>query len=284
MAEQPGHVEARVLLGQLYYLRQDLKNAKESWEKALELAPGREDVRKMLEKLKQEAGIEKNLARSDIHPFVLRFAEGQVPVETGSLREMLRDAHRQIGQQFNFFPDHPIPVLLYPDADFHKVSGLSHPVAGLYDGKIRLPLTPGRLDGNRLRAILWHEYTHALVHDLSLGRCPVWLNEGLAVSQESRVGPVDVGLVRKALAEGKLPTWDRLWSQQGYEEATLPLYYQTSFLIAQYLARRWSWREMVQLLERLGQGVPIQDALRAQYRTDPAALEKEWHGWLKRKM
>lgn len=284
VAERPGHVEAHILLGQLYYLRQDLKKAKESWERALKLAPGRKDVKEVLEKLEREAGIEETLARSDTHPFVLRFAEGQVPVDTSSLREMLRDAYRKIGQQFNYFPDHAIPVLLYPDADFQKVKSLSHAVGGLYDGKIRLPLKAGALSGRQLQAILWHEYTHAVVHDLSRGGCGIWLNEGLATSQESRVKTVEVGLVRKALEEEKLPSWDSLWSQQQYDQATLPLYYQASFMIAQYLVRRWSWREMRQLLERLGQGTPLRDALRAQYRTDPDGLEKGWRSWLRRNL
>ena len=286
VAEQPEHVEAQVLLGQLYYLRQDLKKAQECWEKALQLAPGRKDVREMLDKLQREAGIEKNLARSDTHPFVVRFADGQVPVEISSLREILRDAYRKIGQQLSCFPDHAIPVLLYPDADFQKVKSLSHQVGGLYDGKIRLPLKPGSLSGSQLRAILWHEYTHAVVHDLSKGRCPIWLNEGLAVSQESRVNTVDVSLVRKAMEENRLPAWSFLWAQEQYDldQPTLLLHYQTSFLLVQYLVKRWSWREMTRLLEKLGQGYPIEDALRAQYRTDPATLEKEWRAWLRRNL
>ena len=284
VAEEPGHVDALFLLGQLYYLRQEMSKAEESWKRALQLAPGRKDVKEALERLDREAGVEKNLTRGDIHPFVLRFAEGQVPVDTSSLREMLRDAYRKIGQQFNYFPDHAIPVLLYSDADFQKIKSLSHPVGGLYDGKIRLPLKVGSLSGDRLQAILWHEYTHAVVHDLSRGGCPIWLQEGLAQTQESRVAAVEVDRVQTALEEGKLPAWDPLWSESSYDEASMSLNYQTSFSIAQYLVRRWSWREMTQLLERLGQGYPMRDALRAQYRTDPAVIEKEWRAWLRRNL
>ena len=284
VAERPGHADSHVLLGQLYYLRQDLKKAKEEWERALALAPGRKDVQEALARLRKEASIEKNLVRSDTHPFVLRFAEGQVPVDTSSLREMLRDAYRKVGQQFNYFPDHPIPVLLYSDADFQQVNSLNHQVGGLYDGKIRLTLRSGNLSGGRLEAILWHEYTHAVVHDLSRGRCPMWLNEGIATAQEARVKNVDVGLARAALEQGKLPGWDLLWSQTNYDQATMALYYQVSVLIVQYLVRRWSWQEMSQLLERLGQGQPMKDALRAQYRTDPDGIETEWRAWLRRNL
>ncbi len=281
VAEQPGSPDVYLLLGQLYYLRQDLRKAKENWERARKLAPERKDIAELLEKLERESGVEKNLAKTDTYPFVVRFAEAEVPVDLSVLREILRDAHRQIGQQLNYFPDHTIPVLLYPDADFQKVKSLSHQVGGLYDGKIRLPLTD-RMDGGRLQQVLWHEYTHALIHDLSHGRCPMWLNEGLASSQESRVASLDVRLVRQALQEGKVPSWDLLWSQSGYEPSTLQLYYETSYLIVQYLVKRWSWLEMTQLLNRLGEGAPIKEALRAQYRTDPDGIEREWRAWLKR--
>ncbi|MDO8730230.1 MAG: peptidase MA family metallohydrolase [Candidatus Omnitrophota bacterium] len=284
VSERPGHADTHILLGQLYYLRQDLKRAKESWERALKLAPDRKDVKEALEKLGREAGIEKTMVHGDTHPFVLRFAEGQVPVESSFLREILRDAYRKIGQQFNYFPDHAIPVLLYSDSDFQKIKSLSHSVGGLYDGKIRLPLKPGSLNGDRLQAILWHEYTHAVVHDLSRGRCPMWLNEGIATSQEFRIKNVEVGRVRAALEQEKLPAWDLLWSESRYDQATLDLYYQTSFMITQYLVRRWSWKEMARLLERLGQGTPMRDALRAQYRTDPAVIEKEWRAWLRKNL
>ncbi len=282
--QEPGHVDAHALLGELYYLKQDLQRAQECWERALRLAPSRQDIRERLEKLKGEIQVERNLARSDTHPFVVRFADGQVPVDLGALRQLLRDVHRQVGQQFEYFPDHSITVILYPEADFQKVKGLSHQVAGLYDGKIRLPMRHGRMSEKELARILWHEYAHALVHDLAKGACPLWLNEGIATAQEGRVAPVDLAAFRHAQRQGKVPSWDDLWSAQQYREETLPLYYQTSYLLVSYLVKRWSWRDLVQLLGRLGQGYPIADALRTVYRTDPATLEQEWRDWLRRRL
>jgi len=280
VVEDPDHADAHVLLGQVYYLRQDLGRAKDSWERALRLDPSRKDVRQALERLEREARIEKGLSRNDTHPFVVRSADEQSPVESGSLRQMLREVYRQVGQQFDYFPDHAIPVLLYPEADFEKVKGLSHQVSGLYDGKIRLPLKPGRTTGQELERVLWHEYTHALIQDLAKGRCPLWLNEGLASVQESRVLPLDLTLARKALEEKRLPAWDQFF-KQGYRPAALAEDYQVAFLIADYLTKRWSWQEMVRLLKRLGQGASLPDAIRAQYHTDLASLEQEWRQWLR---
>lgn len=235
-------------------------------------------MRERLEKLMQEMPLEKNLARADTHPFVVRFAEGAGAFDLGQLRQLLRDTYRQVGQSFNYFPDYPITVLLYPEEDFNKVKGLSHQVAGLFDGKIRLPLKT-----LELRRVLWHEYTHALVYDLSKGRCPVWLNEGLATLQEARVQTPSLAEVQNALDQGGILSWDTLWSQQEYQENSLRLYYQQSYLITQYLIKRFGWNEMKGLLARLGQGSPMAEALKAQYKEEPKVLEGEWLSWAKRR-
>jgi tetratricopeptide (TPR) repeat protein len=281
--QSPRNPDAHFLLGQLHYLRQELEKAKERWEKALKLSPGREDIRGQLEKLLREMNIEQDLSRSDTHPFVVRFAKGQVPVDLGGLKRMLRDTHRKIGQQFSYFPDHRITVLLYASADFQQVKTLSHQVSGLYDGKIRLPLSPGRLDSQELKRILWHEYTHAIVHDLSQGACPVWFNEGIATLQEDRVKSVDVSLARAAYEQDQLPTWDTLWAGR-YEAGTLQVNYQISYLIVGYLVKRWSWGKLKSLLAEMGQGIEIQAAMRKVYREDPANLEIEWRRWLRRQL
>ena len=281
--QNPGHVDAHFLLGELYYLRQDLAKAEESWERALKLAPQRKDVQERLERVRQELKIEKDLTRSDTHPFVVRFAQGQSPVDLGELRQILRDTHRLVGQQMGHFPDHNITVILYPEKEFQQVKGVSHQVGGLYDGKIRLPLRSGNLASTELKRVLRHEYTHSMVHDLSLGKCPLWLNEGIATLQESRIRTPDLSEARAAFRAEKLPVWSALWDQP-YENTNLALHYQTSYLIARYLVERWNWREMVGVLGLLGQGYPIADALRAQYKEDPAVIEKKWLRWLQRQL
>lgn len=282
--ETPKDSNAHLLLGQLHYLRQEMKQAQVRWKKALELAPNRQDIQTQLDRLEREMAVEEDLTRGDTHPFVVRFAQHQVPVHLGVLKDILRDVHRQVGQQLQYFPSHQITVLLYPEEDFAQVKTLSHRTAGLYDGKIRLPLKAhGGMDVREFKRILWHEYTHALVHDLAKGRCPVWLNEGIATLQEESVAPVSVGLVRRAFEKELLPSWETLW-QSSYEAETLELNYQTAYLLVTYLVKRWSWGKLKDLLEHLGGGADIRQALEATYRQDPESLEAEWRRWLKRKL
>lgn len=279
--QEPGHVDARVLLGELYYLRQELGQAQEQWEQALKLAPSRTDIRQQIDRLQHEASLERDLKRSDTYPFVVRFAEGQVPVELGALRQLLRDAYRLVGQQFSYFPDHPISVILYSGARFEQVKGVSHQIGGLYDGKIRLPLRSGGLAGRELERVFWHEYTHAVVHDLAKGNCPVWLNEGIATLQEARVATPDLAEFRAALVAGRTLPWAQLW-QERYDNGSLGLRYQEAYTLAQYLVKRGGWSQLVSLLQRLGWGVPITEALKAEYHQEVAVLEHDWLLWARR--
>ena len=286
--QSPDHVDALALLGELYYMKQQLPEARDVWERALRLAPSRGDIRKRLDQLEKEAPLEKGMARSDTYPFVVRFAEGQIPVDLGDLRELLREVYRGVGQQFDCFPDHPIAVILYSEDDFNQVRGMSHQAAGLYDGKIRLPIRkarPGHIfsASQELKRVLWHEYTHAVVHDIAKGKCPTWLNEGLAVLEEMRIYERPLPEFREAFNSGKLYSWSAFWDQP-YDPNHLALQYEQGYMMAGYLVKQWGWSKMSALLRRLAIGYPIDDAMRAEYRMEPATIEKEWHSWLKRNL
>ena len=82
-------------------------------------------------------------------------------------------------------------IVLYEGVQFHDVTRVHGWVTGLYDGKIRLPLGSGLPSGAALEQLVVHEYAHAAIHELSRGRTPRWLQEGLAQYLEGvRVDPL----------------------------------------------------------------------------------------------
>lgn len=287
-------VDTFVLLGELQYLRQELAAAKQTWERALTIDPTRADVRQRLAQLAKELPVEQKLARSDTHPFVVRMAEGDASVDLTELREQLREVYRLVGQHFDTFPNYPIAVIAYSRADFGTTQSAPHQVQGLYDGKIRVPLPTGARAGDALRRVLWHEYAHVLIYDLTKGRCPMWLNEGLATLVETRVHPFPVEAFRKALeapaaaGTGELApdvvSWDLLWRESAYQERVMEARYAQGYLIAQYLVRIGGWPQMVRVLKRMGQGASLGEALRVEYHQEPAQLEAEWWNWVRREL
>ncbi|MEJ2683639.1 MAG: hypothetical protein P8Z71_04485 [Candidatus Sulfobium sp.] len=93
--------------------------------------------------------------------------------------DILEDAYRTIGQDLDYFPPETVTVILYTDRDFYDTTQAPHWSGGLYDGKIRLPIKGMNIQKPVVRKVLFHEYTHVLVHYLAHS-CPLWINEGLA--------------------------------------------------------------------------------------------------------
>lgn len=54
-------------------------------------------------------------------------------------------------------------------------------IAGIFDGKIRLVTGNENEDSDALYIILTHEIIHFAIYDMTLGSCPFWLDEGLAI-------------------------------------------------------------------------------------------------------
>jgi len=88
------------------------------------------------------------------------------------------------GSGFGLFPTETIVVLLYPNQDFRDITRSPNWVGALNDGKIRVPVSGLTQMTPDLARVLKHELTHSFVRQITLGRCPTWLNEGLAQLEE----------------------------------------------------------------------------------------------------
>src|SRR5262249_8057598 len=107
-----------------------------------------------------------------------------------------------------------------PDA-FRKTTDAAEWTAGLFDGRIRVPV----FDSSKLDAALQRTLAHETAHAcLSLtGRWPAWLHEGLAqkLSGDTMTAALRTKLDQWA-KEGKLPRLDNLrqgWSRLDAEHA-----------------------------------------------------------------
>lgn len=54
-------------------------------------------------------------------------------------------------------------------------------IAGIFDGKIRVIAEAEEEDPAALDIILAHEIVHLAIHEMSKGRCPYWIDEGMAI-------------------------------------------------------------------------------------------------------
>ncbi len=169
---------------------------------------------------------------------------------------ILREAYQDIGSgdKLDFQPDH-IQVALYATSEAyrrdHPASGRSLPPesVGYYDGTtihVRLPDTPADLGA--LRVNLRHEYVHLLVHQLAVGRCPAWLNEGLAEHEARSLLASEWALLTEQHAAGALPSLATLFQDLAIPYEQVHLAYLTAYAAVDFLIRAYGWHKIRQLL------------------------------------
>ena len=283
IALNPKLADAYALRGRIEYNQQKLQEAKTAWERSLELNPSQPKIAEQLERLKQELPVESKFDRVSQAYFDLRYSE-QLERPVGfDIRDTLFEARRLIGSAFGYWPDHKIVVLVYGADTFRKLRQETPEwVSGQFDGKIRVPLPSAQLDQATVRGILFHEYTHALIYDLGGGRCPLWMNEGLAEYEGRTQAPRPLLLLKKAHDRQALVPWLEL---SEHISMSLPaeevgLAYEQSYSMVTYLAERYGFWRFRRLLKAFAEGVEWPAAMEAEYRMKLSRLEARWLEWL----
>ena len=265
------------LLGEIQYQRQQLKDAKAAWERAVALDPSLTAVAARLEQVDRELPVESTFERLSQAYFDVRYDEELQRPAGFDVRDALLRARREVGSDFAYWPKYKLIVLVYRPEQFH---GLGHPdwIAGKFDGKIRMPLPGAQMPPALVTQILFHEYTHALIHDLAKGRCPAWLNEGLAEYEGRSQLQGRVDRLAEAVAQDQLIPWQELSAAIGPDQPAerMALAYEQSYSLAAYLIDRYAFWRIRRILKALGEGQPWESVLASELRIKLPRLESYW--------
>lgn len=101
------------------------------------------------------------------------------PIEVQEALSVLEIAYDSLSNLFQFYPENTILVVMYQSKDFQGVGDHPDWVGAVYDGKLRFPANLMQYR-ELYRPILFHELTHAFVHQMTRAKVPLWLNEGIA--------------------------------------------------------------------------------------------------------
>jgi tetratricopeptide (TPR) repeat protein len=262
--------EVRLLLAHLYDRRDDAGRALEHLRSVLIRDPDYEPARALLAKIEREARAEAGLQREVTPYFVVKWRAGDEPESRRALMALLAAARERVVARLGEAPRERVTVVLYDAGQFQEVARVHAWVTGLFDGKIRLPAGSPAPRRRELERILVHEYAHAVIHDLTRGRAPRWLHEGLAQALEG--APVDPLLRvpgRPTLTglEALLADGDPTRARTAYEVA---------LWVVHDLLDRGGMPAMRDLMARLGRGEPIEAAVPAVYGLRLAELEEQW--------
>ncbi len=281
---EPRNALALELLGEIENLQQNFKGAENYYKQSYLVNPSPR-VRQKIEQLQKENSVEKNLDTDDEEHFIIKYRKGEQGYEGYWLKNLLREAYRQISQDFGSYFNHKTAVLFYSGNEFHDVTGQSLWIGGLYDGKIRLPAYHQGFRELDLRAAAVHEMTHAFVAFLSGMRAPAWIHEGLAEYEQNKVQPVDTAVFAEAVRTKALMPMSRLLSENlqidKMDPLEVALFYQEVFALVSYMVERFQMYRMKEILLKFKEGKPAEQAIEEELGISTSQLENEWLATIK---
>jgi tetratricopeptide (TPR) repeat protein len=269
LVHDPGIADLHEILGDLRDREERVDEALSSWREAFRLEPS-DRLRERIIKAERELAAGRDYAFSAAAHFTLRYDGALDQDLVASVTDFLEDRFRELTQAYRHAPSQPITVLLYPKQAFRDVTQAGSEVAGLYDGKIRVPLGGLKQLDPGAKRVLTHELTHAIVHSKTRGNCPRWLHEGLAQAAEPRaVRRADTAALARTVRADVPETWpDAAFS------------YAAALSFTRFLEGRRGADMLVTVLDRLGDGETLDAALSASYGATYAELVSEWAGTL----
>jgi len=278
----PQSADAFLLLGYAYYRSDHNRDAIAALKKSLELRPD-ERAQELLARVERESKTEADFRQQESGHFTLRYEGGHVPdALRRQILQVLEQDYSDLSRDLNAVPGN-IAISLYTDQAFFDVTQAAAWTAALNDGKIRIPISGVDSVTPELAHVLRHELTHSFINQITHGRAPTWLNEGIAELEEGR-STTEIGPRLAALyASGRQVPLSQLEAGfQGYSAAEASVAYAESLAAVEYIRNSYGMADLARLLQRLGEGQSVEAALRSTIHGGYAELEAEITAYLKK--
>jgi hypothetical protein len=196
----------------------------------------------------------------------------------------LEGAYADLVQDLGSAPARKVEVVVYAERDWRLATQAPDWSGGFFDGRVRVPAQGLTGVTPRLLSVLRHEMTHAFVHARSNGRAPVWLHEGLAQTEEGRTSvPFAVMLLEAFRGSSTFGLRALEGSFRRLPPGQVHSSYVVSLAAVEMLRDTRGPGAIAHLLDRLGEGTPVEEALRETMRGDYARVESDLADWLERR-
>jgi len=259
----PGDADVALALSRLLYQSDDLTEAENVLSSLLTRKPGHAEAAKLLARMRRDSSVEERFQSNDTGHFRLKF-DGVENAGAGALvAAILEEAYSKVGADFHYYPPDPVVVILYAQNDFQSVSGSPDWSRGIYDGKIRIPVGGVNERSEELEDVIFHEYTHVVVNQITRGHCPTWLNEGLAQVEEPSADGGKQALLSTLKRRGTVPLGGLEGSFMKLPKAQAALAYAQGYAAVLYVSESYSFYHLRQILDRIGEGQRPEEAVRS---------------------
>ena len=272
----PQSADAYAVLGYSQFASDHTKDAVASFQRSLQLRPD-PAVQKLLEKAQREQTAETDFAQNESTHFVLHYEGDQTsPALRNQILSTLEADYDDLVRDLGNPPRDNIIVTLYTNTAYFDVTRAPTWAGAINDGKLRIPISGLASVTPDLARVLKHELTHSFVRSLSAGRCPLWLNEGIAQLMEPRSLSSDghqLALLFKAQQQIPLNALEGSFMRFSGVEAHVA--YAESLAAATYIRDTYGLSDLQHILERLSQGSSTEAALRETIHSDYGQLEAD---------
>jgi len=272
----PQSADAYAVLGYSQFAIDHTKDAVASFQRSLQLRPD-PAVQKLLEKAQREQNTETDFSQNESTHFVLHYEGDQTsPALRNQILSTLEADYDDLVRDLGTPQRDNIIVTLYTNTAYFDVTQAPTWAGAINDGKLRIPISGLNSVTPDLARVLKHELTHSFVRQLSAGRCPPWLNEGIAQLMEPRSLSSDghqLALLFKAQQQIPLNALEGNFMRFSGVEAHVA--YAESLAAVSYINESYGLSDLQRILERLSQGSSTEAALRATIHSDYGQLESD---------
>lgn len=268
----PDSAEVAKLSGWAYYGLNRASDAVTQWKRAMEFSPDAE-TQHALEKAERDAQEEAEYHEGETPHFRLKYNGDAAPELAEQVLKTLESQFEEISSALNYLPPEPIGVILYTNQTFTDITRAPSWVGALNDGRIRVPVEGLSSVTGELARVLKHELTHSFISQKTGGRCPVWLQEGIAQYMEGKRSRVNAGALSAAFEqhmEISLASYETSWMNLPRDAASNA--YAWSLAVVEAIVTVNGVDDLERILDRIAAGSATEDAIRAVLHEDYPGL------------
>ena len=272
----PNSADAFTVLGYVMFSADHTKDAIRAWKRSLELRPD-SVVEQYLAKAQREVTTEADFSQKESSHFTLRYEGKQTSEQLRrELIATLESEYDDLVRQLGVAPRASIPVILYTEQAFFDVTQAPSWSGAVNDGKLRIPISGVSSMTSDLARVLKHELAHSFVNQASGGRCPTWLNEGIAQAVEGKSLASNGRRLSQLFRAQKAISYNMLEGGfMRFSTVEAVVAYAESLAAVQYINETYGMSDVERILERIGQGASSEAALRATIHSDYGQLESD---------
>lgn len=272
----PESPDAHTMLGYAQFASDHTKEAIASWKRSLALRPD-SAVQQFLSKAEREQTAESEFSQGESPHFTLHY-EGRQTSEAlrAQILQALESDYDDLVRDLGNPPRDNILVTLYTEQAFFDVTHAPSWSGAMNDGKLRIPISGLSSLTPELAHVLKHELAHSFITQLSAGRCPPWLHEGIAQLLEPKnLGGDGHQLARLFKSQHNIPLNVLEGSFLQFSGTEAYVAYAESLAAVSYINDSYGMSDIQRILQRVSQGSSTEAALRATIHSDYGQLESD---------